>query len=225
VAFSSEYADKETTKENRAIQVLGKPNKLPQVGYSVCAWQPMTQNNSINEEFIIVSFDTIMPVRQIVIAENFGQGAITHVDVFDENNNIHPIWINNTPPTNELGKMLNLILNQMTTFKVRSVRVSLNTSKVKGWNQIDAIAISQSDQPIKAFINLANNMPSQIVKENLGKNVNSEFRELAPVIAPDGKTLYYTRWKHPANVGLPKSKIFGFRNYKPTKLGTCQTVS
>jgi hypothetical protein len=57
----------------------------------------------------------------------------------------------------------------MTTFKVRSVRVSLNTSKVKGWNQIDAIAISQSDQPIKAFINLANNMPSQIVKENLGK--------------------------------------------------------
>jgi hypothetical protein len=98
VAFSSEYADKETTKENRAIQVLGKPNKLPQVGYSVCAWQPMTQNNSINEEFIIVSFDTLMPVRQIAIAENFGQGAITHVDVFDENNNIHPIWINNTLP-------------------------------------------------------------------------------------------------------------------------------
>jgi hypothetical protein len=129
----------------------------------------MTQNNSINEEFIIVSFDTIMPVRQIVIAENFGQGAISHVDVFDENNNLHPIWINNTPPTNELGKMLNLILNQLTTFKVRSVRVSLNTSKVKGWNQIDAIGISQSDQPIKASINLASNMPSQIVKENLGK--------------------------------------------------------
>jgi hypothetical protein len=217
VAFSSEYADKETTKENRAIQVLGKPNKLPQVGYSVCAWQPMTQNNSINEEFIIVSFDTLMPVRQIAIAENFGQGAITHVDVFDENNNIHPIWINNTPPTNELGKMLNLILNQMTTFKVRSVRVSLNTSKVKGWNQIDAIAISQSDQPIKAFINLANNMPSQIVKENLGKNVNSEFRELAPVIAPDGKTLYYTRWKHPANVGYAKKQDIWFSELQADK--------
>lgn len=217
VAFSSEYVDKETTKENRAIQALGKPSKLPQVGYSVCAWQPMTQNNSINEEFIIVSFDTIMSVRQIAIAENFGQGAISHVDVFDENNNIHPIWINNTPPTNELGKMLNLILNQLTTFKVRSVRVSLNTSKVKGWNQIDAIAISQSEQPIKTSINLANNMPSQIVKENLGKNINSEFRELAPVIAPDGKTLYYTRWKHPANVGFAKKQDIWFSELQADK--------
>jgi hypothetical protein len=105
----------------------------------------------------------------------------------------------------------------MTTFKVRSVRVSLNTSKVKGWNQIDAIAISQSDQPIKAFINLANNMPSQIVKENLGKNVNSEFRELAPVIAPDGKTLYYTRWKHPANVGYAKKQDIWFSELQADK--------
>ncbi|WP_026995038.1 OmpA family protein [Flectobacillus major] len=206
VAFSSEYYDTKTTKENRAIQVLGKPNKLPQIGYSACAWQPLTQNNTLNEEYILVQFDTIMPIRQIAIAENYGQGCITHIDAFDEYDNIRPIWINQSAPSNEIGKMLNLILNQPTNFKVKGIRISLNTSRVKGWNQIDAIGISQSEQPIMATINLATNLPNQIVKENLGKGVNSEFREIAPVISPDGKTLYYTRWKHPDNIGIDKNQ-------------------
>jgi len=55
VAFSSEYSDAKTTKENRATQALGKPSKLPMVGTSPCAWQPLTQDNP-QEEFLIVSF-------------------------------------------------------------------------------------------------------------------------------------------------------------------------
>lgn len=35
--------------------------------------------------------------------------------------------------------------------------------------------------------------------ENLGKAINSEFLELNPVIAPDGKTLYFGRKNHPQN--------------------------
>lgn len=35
--------------------------------------------------------------------------------------------------------------------------------------------------------------------ENLGQAVNSEYNEISPVIAPDGKTLYFVREKHPAN--------------------------
>lgn len=206
VAFSSEYADTKTTKEYRAVQVLGKPNKLPQIGYSACAWQPLTQDNSLQEEYIIVSFDTLMPIRQIAIAENFGQGCITRVDAFDERFQIKPIWANNASPSGETGKMLNIILNQITNFKVKSIRVSLNTAKVKGWNQIDAIGISQSSLPITATIHLAKNLPTKIVKENLGKGVNSEYKEIAPVISQDGKTLYFTRWLHPRNLGELKNQ-------------------
>lgn len=206
VAFSSEYADTKTTKEYRAVQVLGKPNKLPQIGYSACAWQPLTQDNSLQEEYVIVSFDTLMPIRQIAIAENFGQGCITRIDAFDERFQIKPIWSNNASPSGETGKMLNIILNQVTSFKVKSIRVSLNTAKVKGWNQIDAIGISQSSIPITATINLAKNLPTKIVKENLGKGVNSEYKEIAPVISQDGKTLYFTRWLHPRNLGELKNQ-------------------
>ena len=209
IAFSTEYFDANTTKENRAIQILGKPNKLPSFGKSVCAWQPMTQDNP-QEEFIIVGFDTLMPIRQIAIAENMGQGCIIKVEAFDEYDNIKPLWLNQTSPSSDEGKMTNIILPKLTTFKVRGIKIVLNTTRVKGWNQIDAIGISHSEIPIKATINLAKNLPAEALKENLGESVNSAYREVAPVISPDGKTLYYTRWKHPENLGNQKNQDVWF---------------
>jgi len=47
-------------------------------------------------------------------------------------------------------------------------------------------------------------MPAQTPggrKENLGPNVNSRWDERAPVISPDGRTLYFTRGFHPENTG------------------------
>jgi outer membrane protein OmpA-like peptidoglycan-associated protein len=38
-----------------------------------------------------------------------------------------------------------------------------------------------------------------VIIENLGANINSEYDELNPIIAPDGKTLYYVRQNHPLN--------------------------
>lgn len=209
IAFSSEYSDANTTKENRAIQVLGKPNVLPQFGKSVCSWQPQTQDNP-QEEFLIVGFDTLMTIRQIAVAENFGQGCIVKIEGFDEYDNLKTLWVNKNVPTAEIGKMTNIILSKLTNFKVRGIKIVLNTSRVKDWNEIDAIGISQSEIPIKATINLAKNLPSEIIKENLGSNVNSAYREIAPVIAPDGKTLYYTRWKHPDNLGNSKNQDVWF---------------
>ncbi|MFA6572164.1 MAG: OmpA family protein [Bacteroidota bacterium] len=42
--------------------------------------------------------------------------------------------------------------------------------------------------------------------ENLGKSINTEYEERSPVIAPDGKTLYFIRQGSPENVGLRYSK-------------------
>lgn len=39
------------------------------------------------------------------------------------------------------------------------------------------------------------------VRENLGKNINTECYELSPVISPDGKTLYFTRSECAGNTG------------------------
>ncbi|MCF2446031.1 OmpA family protein [Dyadobacter sp. CY345] len=40
--------------------------------------------------------------------------------------------------------------------------------------------------------------------ENLGKTVNTEFNEIAPIISPDGKTVYFSRISHPQNTNGTK---------------------
>jgi OOP family OmpA-OmpF porin len=40
--------------------------------------------------------------------------------------------------------------------------------------------------------------------ENLGKSVNTEYNEIAPIISPDGKTIYFSRVSHPQNTNGAK---------------------
>ncbi|MFN8356224.1 MAG: OmpA family protein [Spirosomataceae bacterium] len=200
LGFSTEALFAGQTTEYRAIQALGRPNKLPQYGSTTCAWQPSTQDNP-GDEWIKVMYDTLMPIRQVVIAENIGQGCITKILAYDEGGKEHAIYENAELPSSGSGKLLTIILPEMTPFKVSAIKLVLNTARVKGWNQIDAIGVSQADKPIEVLINVNKDTPMDIVKENLGAGVNSKAHELAPVIAPDGKTLYFTRWNHPDNMG------------------------
>jgi outer membrane protein OmpA-like peptidoglycan-associated protein len=43
--------------------------------------------------------------------------------------------------------------------------------------------------------------PTESRPEKLNSNINSPYHESHPVISPDGQTLYFSRWKHPQNVG------------------------
>ena len=49
------------------------------------------------------------------------------------------------------------------------------------------------------FLLISVSLLAQKAPENLGTAVNSEYSELNPVIAPDGRTLYFGRKSHPAN--------------------------
>lgn len=53
-------------------------------------------------------------------------------------------------------------------------------------------------------IEIAENVPTG-QKINLGSNVNSPYSELIPVIAPDGKTIFFCRNGHPENFGTDKN--------------------
>jgi len=50
-------------------------------------------------------------------------------------------------------------------------------------------------------INLPKTVDTNIVKENLGPNINTEYDELSPKITADGKMLYFGREKSPDNLG------------------------
>lgn len=193
--FSSERVIPFQTTEYKAIQALGKPNVLPNFSESTTAWEPFQTDNPC-EEFITVGFDTLMSIRQVAIAENYGQGSIEKIIAIDSKNNTHILYQspeNHNTETKDKGKMLNIILPEITPYDVAAIKLILNTEKIKGTTQIDAIGISDSSEPISVAIRVAADAPKEVMRENLGRGVNSRHQEFAPVISGDGKTLFYTR--------------------------------
>lgn len=206
LGYSSEYRPGPYGKEFRAVQVLGRPNKLPGVGDSPCAWAP-AQVNSTNEEWIKVGYDKAIPLRQVAIAENFNAGAIVRVYAYDEKTGEHLLIENSITPTKELGKMTYVFPTDSTaTLMVNAIKIVLQPSRVSGYNQIDAIGISSSTNPMNGAIRVTADAPKDLQKENLGKMVNSTGQELAPVISPDGRSLFFTRGMYAGNTGSPSKQ-------------------
>jgi outer membrane protein OmpA-like peptidoglycan-associated protein len=205
LSFSSEYTDPLLGKEYRAIHILGRPSKYPKFAESASAWKSLTPDNPYGE-FIIVSFDTAKVIKQVAIFENFGAGSITRVDALDENNKLYLLKEFNSGYAQSSGQLTRIRLNNPTSFKVKSIKVSMNSSRIQGFSQIDAIAISDSEIPIEEKIKLDSDPNAYLAKENLGSAINSKYNEICPVVSPDGKKLYFTRWKHPNNLGVNKNQ-------------------
>lgn len=202
VAFSSEYQDPKIPKQYGAAQATGKPSKLPQIGSSPCAWRPAQESNA-NGEWIKVAYSQPQVIKQIAIAENLNGGSVSRIYAYDAQDKEYLVFENKKDTSRVAGRMFNIFIKE-TPYKVAALKVVLNTARIKGASQIDAIGISSSEQKIEATINLGKNASvqaaTQVKRENLGKNINSPYDEICPVISPDGKTLYFTRAMHPGNI-------------------------
>lgn len=204
IAFSSEDQSEPNNKRYKAVQVLGKPNKLPAGGRSAVAWAPASEENP-DGEWIKVAFENPQKIRQVVIAENYNPGAINRITLYDEVGNEYPAIydVMNVTKVGNGSRMFSIQIAE-TEFEVKSVKIDLQTDQVLGLNQIDAIGISNSFDPVYAEINLPENLDIQNRPESLGANINSIHLEVSPIISPDGKILYFTRAGHPENLGDEK---------------------
>lgn len=205
MSFSSEYSDPLLGKEYRSVHILGRPSKFPKFEATPSAWQSLTPDNP-SGEYIIVSFDTAHVIKQVCIFENYGAGSITRVDALDENNKLFLLKEFPQGYAQSNGQLTRIRLASPTNFKVKSIKISMNSLRVPGFSQLDAVAISDSDAPIEDKIKLDSDPNAYLVKENLGTGINSKFNEICPVVSPDGKRLYFTRWKHPDNLGSMKNQ-------------------
>ncbi|MDR0926592.1 MAG: OmpA family protein [Ignavibacteria bacterium] len=198
-------------------QVLGSPSVMDDYGESFCAWSPKSNKRN---DYIVVSFEKSMQIEQVAIAENFNPGAIVKVTVYGEGKE-QMVYSNSDPkPIQQRGRMFNIYCDK-TPFRVDRVRIDINTYKYETLYQIDAICISDSKQPVELKINLSNDVLEVSDPENLGPNINSKYSELAPVITPDGKKIYFTRERHPENPGqqsIWSSEIDKDGNFAPAKV-------
>ena len=195
---SSEKRGEQYGEQYKASQALGHPSKLPQLGESPTAWAPQLADNP-GDDWIQVGFPAPTPARQVVVAESVNPGSVVRVVVTDEAGTDHTVYTNPKPQPRP-DPLLYVPLPDA-GLTVAKVKVFINSGAIRGINQIDAIGLTATTGPITVGIRLAKDTPKDIVKENLGKGVNSAGQEVAPVISPDGRTLYFTRNFNKANIG------------------------
>ena len=186
-------------------QVLGVPNALPLGQISNDAWIPRKEGPN---EFVEVRFARSVAAQQVTIVENFNPGSITKVELVDTKGEKHEVYTNDNPgPLPEPYRTLEVKF-PAADYRTLGVIVHMNTAKVEGVNQIDAIGIADvvSTMVKQAFTGekgpeavKSTQFDSSLV--SLGPNVNSRYVDTHPVISPDGRTLYFARQNHPGNVG------------------------
>ncbi len=191
-----------------AFQLLGKPNILSRAGETnPCSWSSSKDNNKILVSItdnLRVGFAVPVAAKQVAVAENLNPGAISAIIVrgtspqeFDTVYKAQPRSL----PIN--WRMLNVFF-EPPAFKVSEVELVVNVGLVAGANEIDAIALGTTRDTIKPEINLVAGVEAKISPENLGAGVNTSSDELFPIIAPNGKTLYFCRKNYPNNYGADK---------------------
>jgi len=198
------YSSQFSKTEKSANMVLGKPNVLPRGGDAPTAWMVKAKHGEeINKPaYIKVGYDSAIYVKQVAVAESFNPGAITEITLYGVNKEKQTVYTNtNIHSLPMKSRMFNVWLKEPTKFKVNVVEVKLLPGEVSGFNEIDAIGISDKDDTIKAYINLIPDLVYPKPPERLNKNVNTEYDDIAPLISPDGKSLYFDRHNYPENAG------------------------
>lgn len=200
LGFSSEHRPGSYGRQYRAVQLLGQPEKFPHTGDSPNAWSP-AEADANSEEWVKVGFARAIYPRQVLIVENFNPGALIAVYLYEPSGKEHMVASPGQLKGNrETGRLLTLTPGLAPEVRINALKLVMNPSLVGGYNQIDAIGITESDRPVDISVEVAGDLPPGMVKTPLGPAINSKGREIAPVISPDGSTLYFTR-EHPDNIG------------------------
>jgi len=120
-------------------------------------------------------------------------------------------WTKSTA-INTLGNYNNLVVEKTgvnLNFYINDVKVYTTDFKyfkgqVHGLILFQDVSVSVDEFKVTKTpktIDVASTEYSGLQKENLGTNINSLYSEIAPIISPDGKTLFVGRIYHPKNVG------------------------
>ena len=103
------------------------------------------------------------------------------------------------------SKILHIYLDRQ--MPVRQVRIVINTLAIDGWNQIDAVGISDSKVPITyPKPKLANQ--GLILQPKPTKVLATKKNELSPVVYPDGRFLFFSRAVENKQAGVNTLDIY-----------------
>ncbi|MEL6107851.1 MAG: hypothetical protein AAFU85_17640 [Planctomycetota bacterium] len=118
-------------------QVIGPPNTAGS-GDLRTAWAASTQD--AQPEWLILEYGKPIRPASVQVHETFNPGALNQVSVFDPEGKEVVVWrgVDPTGPDKDRGVST---IPVSTTFDVRRIKLYLDSPKVSGWNEIDAVGL------------------------------------------------------------------------------------
>ena len=193
-----------------AKQALGAPDAFPLGQLNEKAFR-MNEESAYGK--ITVGFTKPIRISQLVIVENYLPGRIFKMVATDTRGKEHVIFEPGQEVFNILYRIQTINIEK-TDYYVAKISLHLNSFQNLGWAQIDAIGISEYpiDKEIlnkiedKGIAGHHEKVKFADLKEALPKSINSFSPDLKPILAPNGKTLYFVRKFDPHNTGGTKDE-------------------
>jgi len=129
---SSEYSSTDWS----ALQATGEPDTYPDHGDIETAWAPLDEDAGI--EWLDLKYQVPVWISRVEIYETYNPGAITGIEIYDQKGGRHLAW----EGTMESARTARISPIEMDAdFPSDRIRITLDTRRVSGWNEIDAVAL------------------------------------------------------------------------------------
>ena len=181
-------------------KMLGQPDALPEGEESKNAWSP--EKEDAKKEVVEVKMIKSLICKQVVVVENFNPGSVTRIELVDTKGDRHTVYTSTSPgPLPDAFRVLSVKF-EPAEYRTVGVVVTMNTAAVPGLNQLDAIAIADTHEPItKRSLIVKKEVGSDTLMVNIGPCANTKYTEVRPMLSADGKRLYFARQNSPDNQG------------------------
>lgn len=120
-------------------QATGEPDTM-QAGDFQTAWASLEPDGGT--EWLVVDFPRIVQVRQIRVRETLGPGTIFMVSAILPDKTEKVLW-HGTEPT--AVAPVEMEFTPSVEVEARRIRIQLDTTRVPGWNEIDAVELVGAD--------------------------------------------------------------------------------
>jgi hypothetical protein len=137
---SSTYGNASGKDRYTAWQATGAPN-VPRYSDHVDSWA--TKNgDSPTPDWLQVGFAKPVHATSIRIRQNAAPGAISRIELLDTDGGIHNIW-EGTDATSYQKNTIGWLVRDFdaTPYQVKGARITIESNRVWGWNEIDAVQL------------------------------------------------------------------------------------
>ncbi len=137
--IKSEAVVKTASRSYAPEQATGEPDTAYATDSST-AWTPQEMDAGL--EWLQVSFEKSVAIAEVRVRESYNPGAISKVSALLPDNSEVVLWEGRSPVSEA---PCDLVVRPEVSVEVKTIKICLDTARVPGWNEIDAIALIGTD--------------------------------------------------------------------------------